>query len=362
MSATWGTLFQVTVFGESHAAGLGCVISGMPPGFPLDLDLVREAMQRRAPNRTSASTKRQEKDHFEILCGYLHGRTTGTPLAAIIRNRDQHSGDYKELETLLRPGHADYTGLVKYRGAGDIRGGGHFSGRITAPLVFAGAAARQVLAARGITVGAHVQEIAGIQDAAFNTFSAAELLLPEQGEFPVLEAERGREMLEAVEEARLELDSVGGMVEVAAAGVPAGLGEPFFDSLESCFAHMMFSVPGVKAVSFGDGLEMIRWRGSEANDSPRLEDGRIVFASNHSGGMNGGISNGMPIIFHVAFRPTASIARPQDTVDYVSGKEAVLRLRGRHDACIVPRACEVVKNAAAVVLLDLLMQADSHGQ
>lgn len=360
MSATWGTLYQVTLFGESHSAAIGCVISGMPPGFPLDLGLVREAMARRAPNRSAASTKRQERDHFEILSGYLRGRATGTPLAALIRNRDQRPEDYRELETLVRPGHADYTGLIKYRGAGDIRGGGHFSGRITAPLVFAGAAARQVLEARGITVGAHASEIAGVQDRAFASFTPAELRSPEQADFPVLDAERGRRMMEKIEEARMALDSVGGFIEVAATGVPAGLGEPFFDSLESELAHMMFSVPAVKAVEFGDGLAMTRWRGSEANDSPRMEDGEVRFATNHSGGINGGISNGMPIVLRVAVRPTASISREQETVDVERRENAVLRLRGRHDACIVPRACEVVKNACAIVLLDMLMQAAGH--
>lgn len=357
MSATWGTLYQVTIFGESHSVGIGCVISGMPPGFPLDLDLVRGAMKRRAPNRSAASTKRLEKDQFEILCGFVNERTTGTPLAAIIRNRDQRSADYRQLEALVRPGHADYTGYVKYRGAGDIRGGGHFSGRITAPLVFAGAAARQVLAASGITVGAHVAEIGGIRDEGFSRWTPEELLAPEEAAFPVLDQHAGAKMLDAVEEARTDLDSLGGFVEVAAVGVPAGLGEPFFDSLESVMSHMMFSVPAVKAISFGDGWQMPGWRGSEANDSPVMENGKVTFRSNHSGGINGGISNGMPVVFRVAIRPTASISKEQQTVDVRRKENATLRLGGRHDTCIVPRACEVVKNAACIVLLDLLKQA-----
>lgn len=360
MSATWGTLYQVTVFGESHSTGIGCVISGLPPAFALDLDLVRQAMARRAPNRTAASTKRLERDQFEILCGYINDKTTGTPLAAIIRNRDQRSQDYRELQTLLRPGHADYTGLVKYQGAGDIRGGGHFSGRITAPLVFAGACARQVLAAHGITVGAHVAEIAGISDQRYQTFAPDELLKPERHSFPVLDAVSGEQMLAKIEEARQELDSVGGLIEVAAAGVPAGLGEPFFDSLESGISHMMFSVPAVKAIEFGDGWQMTRWRGSEANDSPVMRGDQVRFASNHSGGINGGISNGMPVVFRVAIRPTASISKEQATVDVSRHENATLRLRGRHDTCIVPRACEVVKNAACIVFLDMLMQEAGH--
>lgn len=361
MSATWGTLLQVTIFGESHSAAIGCVVSGLPPAFPLKLDLVREAMARRAPNRSAASTKRMEKDQFEILCGFLNEKTTGTPLAAIIRNRDQRSEDYRELETLLRPGHADYTGRVKYRGAGDIRGGGHFSGRITAPLVFAGACARQILQEKGITVGAHVAEIAGVSDRCFETFSPEELLLAEGRDFPVLDASRGSEMLAQIEEARVALDSVGGQIEVAATGVPAGLGEPFFDSLESAISHMMFSVPAIKAIEFGDGWQMTRWRGSEANDSPVMaEDGSVKFSTNHSGGINGGISNGMPVVFRVAVRPTASISREQNTVDIRRHENATLRLRGRHDTCIVPRACEVVKSALCIVLLDMLMQAAGH--
>lgn len=357
MSATFGTLFRVTVFGESHAAAVGCVIDGLPPGFSFDMENIRAAMRRRAPNAGAASTKRKETDQFEILCGYYQEKTTGTPLAAIIRNRDQRSSDYKELSELMRPGHADYTGWIKYRGAADIRGGGHFSGRLTAPLVFAGAAARQVLRAHGIEIGAHIASIGNVEDVPFRTFTKDELLASEQGNFPVLDTGRGEQMLEAVDEARRDLDSLGGWIECAAIGLPAGLGEPFFDSMESALAHMMFSVPAVKALTFGDGLLMPQMRGSEANDAPSVEDGIVSFRTNHSGGINGGITNGMPLVFRTAVRPTASISKPQETVNIRTKENAVLKLRGRHDACIVPRACEVIKNAAAVVLLDMLLCA-----
>lgn len=357
MSATFGTLFRVTIFGESHSAAIGCVIDGLPPGFPLDLDDIREAMRRRAPNAGAASTKRRETDAFEILCGYFREKATGTPLAAVIRNRDQRSSDYQDMARLMRPGHADYAGWVKYHGAADVRGGGHFSGRLTAPLVFAGAAARQVLASVGILAGAHVMRIGTIEDALFRDFSGEELRIPEKGDFPVLDARQGEKMLSEIDDARRDLDSLGGWIECAACGIPAGLGEPFFDSMESEIAHMMFSVPAVKALEFGDGIRMTKMRGSEANDAPYIADSKVRFRTNHGGGINGGITNGMPVVFRVAVRPTSSISKPQETIDVTTMENAVLTVRGRHDACIVPRACEVVKNAFCIVLLDMLYRA-----
>lgn len=356
MSCTFGKMLTVSIFGESHSAGIGAVIDGLPPGTPLDLEKIREAMRRRAPSTSVASTARREQDEPEILCGFLDGRTTGTPLAVIIRNKDTRSQDYERTASLMRPGHADYAGFVKYNGANDIRGGGHFSGRITAPLVFAGAVARQVLEAKGITVGAHIARIADIADQPFEAFTAEELRQPELASPPVLDPAAGERMLAAVDTAKRREDSLGGVIECAATGVPPGLGEPFFDSVESELAHMMFSIPAVKAIEFGTGFACALLTGSQMNDSPQIEDGEVRFATNHGGGVNGGISNGAPILFRVAIRPTASISQPQKTINVRTMDNETLRLKGRHDACIVPRAVEVVKSAAAIVLLDLYLR------
>lgn len=360
MGCVFGTLYTVTIFGESHSAGIGAVIDGIPPGTVLDLDEISKSMARRAPSGAVSSTARGEKDEFEILSGFLNGHATGTPLAVLIRNRDTRSEDYLRTAHLVRPGHADYTGYIKYKGFGDIRGGGHFSGRLTAPIVFAGAVARQILSEQGITIGAHISRTMDVEDAPFELFTKEELLAPESHNTAVLDPDAGHLMMECIESAKKDLDSVGGMIECAVIGLPPGIGEPFFDSVESVMSHMLFSVPGIKGIEFGDGFQMTCRRGSEMNDSPHMECGAVVFGSNHSGGINGGITNGMPLVFRVAVRPTASIARPQQTVDIVHGKDDVLRLHGRHDACIVPRAVEVVKCAAAVVLLDLLMQERAY--
>lgn len=356
MGCVFGDLFTVTVFGESHSAALGVVLGGLPAGIRLDMDGVSEAMRRRAPSRSVASTARSETDAFEILSGFIDNHTTGTPLAAVIRNKDTRSQDYLRTADLMRPGHADYTGFVKYHGFSDIRGGGHFSGRITAAIVFAGAVARQILQQQGMTIGAHAASIGGIEDRPFTSMDREELLLPETRAMPVLDEDAGQKMLSEVEKAKKQTDSVGGTIECIAAGVPAGLGEPFFDSVESVLSHLLFSIPAVKGVEFGDGFRMALMRGSEANDSPRIENGQVLFSSNHSGGINGGITNGMPVIFRVAVRPTASIALEQPTINVSTMQNDTLRLHGRHDACIVPRAVEVVKSAAAIVLLDLLLQ------
>ena len=360
MGCVFGNLYTVTVFGESHSAGLGVVIGGLPPGTPLDVGQIEASMQRRAPSGDVASTARREADAFEILCGYINGHTTGTPLAAVLRNTDTRSQDYLQTAALLRPGHADYTGYIKYRGYNDIRGGGHFSGRLTAPLVFAGAAARQVLALSGIVLGAHIASVADIQDRPFHAFDSQELCAPEQHAMQLLDQDAAERMQECIAEAKRNENSVGGTIECAAIGLPAGLGDPFFDSVESVLSHVMFSIPGIKGIEFGDGFGLTRMLGSEANDSPVVRGGRVSFCSNHSGGVAGGITNGMPLVFRVAVRPTASISQPQPTVDIRRMENDVLRLRGRHDACIVPRAVEVVKCAAAVVLLDLLLQERAY--
>lgn len=358
MSATFGKNLKVTIFGESHSAAIGAVIDGLPAGLEIDGEKLARAMKRRAPNASLASTQRKETDIPEILSGYFNGRTTGTPLSAIIRNKDTRSQDYEKTAGLLRPGHADYTGFVKYRGANDYRGGGHFSGRLTAPLVFAGGIARQLLEREGITVGACIKSVADIEDSSGYTREA--LMSVEEKSFAVLGDAAGERMQAAIREAHAAGDSLGGVVECAVFGIPAGLGEPFFDSVESKLAHMMFSVPAVKGIEFGDGFGIARMRGSEANDAPVVRDGKIGFADNHNGGVNGGITNGMPVVFRVALKPTPSIAQKQKTVNIKTMKEETLQIHGRHDSCIVPRAVEVIKSAAALVIADLWLE-EHHG-
>lgn len=355
MSATFGKALKTTIFGESHSAAIGVVIDGLPAGMKIDETMVREGMKRRAPNTSSASTKRSEPDLYEIVSGFFQGKATGTPLCAIIRNRDTRSQDYEKTADLLRPGHADYTGIIKYLGSNDYRGGGHFSGRLTAPLVFAGSVARQFLSGKGISVGTRIRTVADVEDTQeFDETGFAEV---ENKSFPVLSDSAGQKMQEVIEKARLDGDSVGGVIECMVTGIPAGLGEPFFDSVESRMAHMMFSVPAVKGIEFGAGFAISAMHGSEANDAPRVKDGRIVFQSNHNGGINGGISNGMPIVFRVAIKPTASIFKPQETVNIRTMTNETLQIHGRHDTCIALRAVEVIKCAAALVTADLFLEA-----
>lgn len=359
---TIGTAIRLTIYGESHGPSIGAVLDGLPPGVSIDWDEVRRHMERRAPGRSALATDRKEKDAFEIQSGYFEGYTTGTPLCILIRNGDQHSKDYSDLRHLMRPGHADYAGHVRYGGYNDYRGGGHFSGRLTAPLVFAGAIARQILRRRGVVISAHVQQIAGIEDRRFSPLgeTAEQLEALTWQELPLLDASREAPMREAVRKARSAKDSVGGIIEVMAAGMPAGAGDPLFDSVESELAKMMFSVPAVKGVEFGDGFALAGMRGSEANDPLCYDGGKVRTRANHNGGITGGITNGAPLLFRVVIKPTASIARAQDTIDLDTGDNAVLTITGRHDPCIVPRAVPVVEAAAAWTLLDILMQRDGY--
>ncbi len=354
---TYGKLLRVSIFGESHSAGIGVVIDGLSAGAEIDMDEVLRAMARRAPNKSRASTKRSEKDIPEILSGYINGHATGTPLSAIIRNTDTRSQDYGNLEQLMRPGHADYAGHMKYKGANDIRGGGHFSGRLTAPLVFAGSIARQLLAKEGIHIGAHIKRIGNIVDRDFAEYTAAEFARIEEKPFFVNEFEAGKRMGELIERVAKEGDSIGGVVCCAVAGLPAGLGEPFFDSMESELARIMFAIPAVKGVEFGTGFAIAEMKGSEANDPLYIKDGAVSFKTNNNGGINGGITNGMPLTLSVAVKPTSSISKPQSTVDIERMEDAELVVRGRHDSCIVPRAVEVVKSAAALAIADLYLRS-----
>lgn len=366
MSDLFGRALKITLFGESHGIAIGCIIDGLPAGLTFDWDEVRREMARRAPGSSNLATPRKEKDAFEILSGYFNDHTTGTALAMEIRNTNQHSKDYSELKVKMRPGHADYTGHVKYGGFNDYRGGGHFSGRITAPLTFAGALAKQVLSGEGIYIGAHAAEIHGIKDRPFHPMGErAELFRKlSLSKLPVLDEEKGKEMEEAILSAQKEGDSVGGIVECQILGLPAGLGDPFFDSLESELAHMMFSVPAVKGIEFGEGFRFAGFKGSEANDEMIYDEGCVKTVTNHNGGILGGISGGSPVNFRLAVKPTASIGKRQHTVDISRGENTDLSIGGRHDPCIIPRAIPVIEAASAFVILDSLLtdRSETYGR
>ena len=357
MRGNFGEHFRLTIFGESHGPAIGIVIDGVPAGTPIDEAAIAADMARRAPGNDPTATARKEADAVRIVSGILNGRATGTPLCGMIENTNTRSGDYAQMSARMRPGHADYAGRVKYHGYNDPRGGGHFSGRLTAPLVFAGAIARQLLAAKGIGIGAHIAAIGGVADDALDPVrvDAATLSRLRGLRFPLLDPEKEAPMRAIVEAARLEGDSVGGVIECAATGVPAGIGSPFFGSLESVASHLLFSIPAVKAVEFGDGLAISALRGSVANDPIRFDAGRVVCTSNHNGGVTGGITNGMPVLLRIAVKPTPSIARQQQTVNLLTGENETLSITGRHDPCIVPRAVVVVESALAIALCELMM-------
>lgn len=363
MSSTIGDTVRLSVFGESHGEAIGCILSGLPAGEPLDREELLLQMSRRAPGRDKTATTRRESDQPDILSGLLEGRTTGAPLAMLIRNTSQRSGDYASLARLPRPGHADHTGHVRYHGFNDVRGGGHFSGRLTAPLVFAGAVCRQILKRRGVAVGGHIYAIADVADRPFDPVEVDAALLNRLAAvpFPLIDQEQEAAMRERVEAARLDQDSVGGIVEVAACGLPAGLGSPMFDGIENKLSALFFGIPAVKGVEFGDGFGLASLRGSQANDPYACAGGRIVTLSNHNGGLLGGITNGMPLIARLAVKPTPSISQKQQTVDLVSGQEAELEIRGRHDPCIVPRAVPVAEAMLAFGLLDRMESERSWG-
>lgn len=359
MKSTFGKNLTVSIFGESHGAAIGVVIDGLAAGIPLDLANIRRQLDFRRATGT-ISTARQEGDEFEIVSGFFDGHTTGTPLCLLIRNTSTRSGDYARTRDLLRPGHADYTAFIKYGGYQDYRGGGHFSGRITAPLVAAGAVCRQILAAHGVTIGTHIAECGGVVDAPLpgdEDGLAAALVKLNGTAFAVLDDAQGEKMQQAVLAAKAEGDSVGGVLETAVIGMPAGIGEPFFNSVESTLAHLLFSVPAVKGVEFGAGFAFAGMRGSQANDPWRMVDGRMRTVTNNNGGVNGGISNGMPIIFRTVIKPTPSIYKEQQTVDFAARQDADLQIQGRHDPAIIHRARIVVDAAAAIGLCELFCEA-----
>lgn len=359
MSSTWNHNISFSVFGESHGPAIGVCMDNVPPGESIDMDKLMAFMARRAPKKDKTSTQRREKDMPQIMSGYLNGKTTGTPLCALIQNTDQHSGDYSNLSRLARPGHADYTGALRYRGFNDVRGGGHFSGRLTAPLCFAGAVAAQILEKRGIYVGAHICEIHGIKDRRLDPINTTRDMIIDMREksFPVLDDEIGRQMIDDIDKARQFQDSVGGIVECIAVNVPAGIGSPIFDGLENSIAQLIFGIPAVKGLEFGAGFNVAKMLGSENNDEFIVDDkGHVVTRTNNHGGILGGISSGMPITLRVAFKPTPSIAQPQETVDYSAMKNETLVIKGRHDPCVVPRAVPCVEAAVNIALLDHMLE------
>ncbi|MCQ1531301.1 chorismate synthase [Lutispora saccharofermentans] len=357
MSGIWGKSIRLSIFGESHGKAIGINIDGLPPGFEIDIDGIKQEMARRAPGKSILSTSRAEEDEFEIISGFFEGRTTGAPLCAIIKNTDSISAHYSEMQAKMRPGHADYTGYVKYKGFNDYRGGGHFSGRLTAPLVFAGAIARQMLEKRGVIIGSHIKSIGSVQDEAFDpvNIDAQALKSIRDKVLPVIDDQIGEKMKEAVLAAMEQADSLGGIIECAAVNVPEGLGDPFFDSVESSLSHLLFSIPSVKGVEFGAGFDIAYMRGSEANDELYIKDGIVKTYTNNNGGILGGITCGMPLVFRAAIKPTPSIGREQRTVDIKGKKNTSIQVSGRHDPCIVSRAVPVVEAAAALVLLDFML-------
>jgi len=355
---TLGNKLRVTVFGQSHAPAIGCVIDGLPAGFAPDMERVAAFMARRAPGQNAWSTPRKESDTPEILSGLVDGRTCGAPVAMVIHNSNQRSKDYSGLRRTPRPSHADYTASIKYGEFYDIRGGGQFSGRLTAPLCFAGALALQLLEQRDIIIAAQIAEIAGAADDVpdFALVSREDLTALSAKAFPVFRDESGTDMRQAIEAARMDCDSVGGIIRCFAVGLPAGVGEPMFGGVENRLAAALFGIPAVRGVSFGTGFAAAGMRGSEHNDPFVMEHGRVMTRTNHAGGVLGGITTGMPLVVNIAIKPTASIAQEQDTVDLETKTNTSLVIHGRHDPCIVPRAVPVVEAVTALTILDMIME------
>lgn len=410
MSSIWGEQIKISVFGESHGTAIGLVIDGLPPGIPLDMEKIFQEMDRRKPGQDIYSTPRKEGDAVEIVSGFFNGYTTGTPLCGIIRNTDKRSKDYEVLKDIMRPSHADYTGKIRYKGFNDYRGGGHFSGRLTAPMVFAGAIANQYLEQRGITIGTHLLQIGNVTDQRMDPVNITKEQLKKfrSMRFPVFNKEIAEKVKAEIDGARMDQDSVGGMLETAIINLPAGLGSPMFQSVESRLAAIVFSIPATKGIEFGSGFEFAAMRGSKANDpfekgeadlggkdrevssnsngfdhhtnsnehcktlnseesghhsnsnepnkpTNNSEPFRLT-TTNHTGGINGGITNGMPVLFRTAFRPTASISKMQQALDFTTMQVKEHRVHGRHDPCIAVRAVPVIDAAAALVVMDLMLE------
>ena len=358
--SSWGNSVKISVFGESHGPAIGAVIDGLPAGEKIDMDELYLQMARRAPGKDKAATPRLEKDIPEILSGMLDNTTTGAPLCAIIRNTNTRSGDYGNILSQPRPAHADYTGKIRYSGFNDIRGGGHFSGRLTAPIVFAGAVCRQILSRRGIEIAAHISSVGNIYDSRFDgTEIPAELMqrLSHQV-FGLIDQSREADMRALIEECRLRGDSIGGTIECAVTGVPAGAGSPMFGGVENVISSVIFGIPAVKGIEFGSGFEGSKLRGSENNDEFYYDGDTVKTRTNNHGGILGGISSGMPIIFRAAIKPTPSVSITQKTVDLETHTDSELTIKGRHDPCIAVRAVPVIESAAALALINLLSEVN----
>ena len=352
MKNSFGNSVQITLFGESHGAAIGAVLDGFAPGIEVNEAFIAAQMEKRQ-GIAEISTKRREKDAVRILSGVFNGKTTGAPITFYIENNDKKSHDYNEILYMPRPSHADYTAHCKYHGFEDYRGGGHFSGRLTAPLVAAGAVAIKALEKKGIFLGTHILECATLRDKPFGDYGR-ELAYLQSAALPVLNPAVGEQIKQVIAKASEVGDSVGGILETAVIGMPAGVGEPFFDSLESALSHAMFSIPAVKGVEFGMGFEIAKYLGSKVNDEWRMEADKPVTTTNHNGGINGGISNGMPILFRTAVKPTPSIFKDQKTINLATGENAVIKIKGRHDPAIIHRARVVQDSLTALVLCDML--------
>lgn len=354
MSSLWNNRISISIFGESHGPAIGVIIDNLPPGEYIDVEELGRFLRRRSPKKDGTTTSRSERDMPQILSGVLHDRTTGTPLCAFIQNTDVHSEDYSNVARCARPGHADYTGAVRYRGFNDVRGGGHFSGRLTAPLCFAGAVCGQILERRGIYIGAHIAEIHNIKDKPFDPVNVSrdDILAVRYKDFPVINDKKGAKMIEDINYARENGESVGGIIECAAINVPAGIGSPIFDGLENSIAQLVFGIPAVKGLEFGAGFSSAKMVGSTNNDDFYVDDhGHVLTKTNNHGGILGGISSGMPIMLRAAIKPTPSIAKEQETVDMRSMQNSTLDIHGRHDPCIVPRAVPCIESAVNIAVL-----------
>lgn len=352
MKNSIGNSIAVTVFGESHGEYIGAVIDGLAPGIRIDDAYIKAKLAQRRPSGR-ISTARVEADEYKIVSGVFEGYTTGTPLTALIPNTNKKSEDYKDISRIARPSHADYTARVKYHGYEDFRGGGHFSGRITAAIVLAGAILSSALLANGIRIGTHISSIKDICDRPFLNYDE-DIATLSSAHFPTLSVEAGDDMRRLIEAVAAEGDSVGGVLETAIVGLPAGLGDPWFDTAEGLLSHALFSIPAVKGVEFGAGFKIADMLGSQANDPIRVKDGTVYTETNNNGGINGGITNGMPVIFRCAVKPTPSIYKEQRSIDLLSGENASLKISGRHDPAIVHRARAVVDATAAIVVADML--------
>lgn len=356
--SSWGNVVKISIFGESHGSGIGVVIDGLPAGEAIDMDALLLQMSRRAPGNDKAATPRKEADKPEILSGLLNGYTTGAPLCTVIYNTNTRSQDYGNLMTTPRPSHADFTGYLRYNGFNDIRGGGHFSGRLTAPLVFAGAVCRQILSRRGIEIAAHISSIGNIQDERFNSTEISDELMKRLSSttFGLIDTKKEAEMRKLIEDCRINQDSIGGTVECAVTGMPAGVGSPMFGGIENILSSILFGIPAVKGVEFGSGFYGSTLRGSQNNDPFFYDGDNVKTKTNNHGGILGGISSGMPILFRVAIKPTPSISQVQQSVNLQNHTNTELEIHGRHDPCITVRAVPVVEAATAVAMLNLIME------